>query len=68
LEVNEEVESLLDEGTGAKSVGKEGRLIKKNLGEYAVLVRKKGNRNKKRIWLQGNLAINRRITKTRGQS
>jgi hypothetical protein len=41
LEVNEEVESLLDEGTGGGIEAKEGRLIKMKIGEYAVLVKKR---------------------------
>jgi hypothetical protein len=39
LEVNEEVDNLLDEATGAESEGREGRLIKMKAGEYAVFVK-----------------------------
>lgn len=39
--MNEDVESLLDEGTGIDRLGKEGRLTKIKLGEYAVLMKKR---------------------------
>lgn len=59
--MNEEVDNLLDEGTGAK----EGRLMKVKIGEYLGL-REKVDRNK--VWLQGNLAINSRTTTAYGFS
>lgn len=43
--MNEEVDNLLDEGIGAESEGREGRLIKMKTGEYAVFT-KQVNRNK----------------------
>jgi len=61
LELNEEVDNLLDEGTGAK----EGRLMKVKIGEYVGL-REKVDRNE--VGLQGNLAINSRTTAAHGFS